>query len=75
MAEDDKRVLLITFVGGLAANVGLVLVVALGLLEAHLIHRYRHEVVNLVLPQIAASAALGLTAVIWVRRVTETLAA
>jgi hypothetical protein len=40
---DDQRVMYITVVGGLAANVGLVLVIALGFLEVHLIHRYRHE--------------------------------
>lgn len=41
LAVDDKRILYITIIGGLAANVGLVLVVALGVLEVHLIHRYR----------------------------------
>jgi hypothetical protein len=39
LAEDDKRGLFITIVGGLAANVGLVLVLALGLLIDHQLRR------------------------------------
>ena len=39
LREDDQRPLLITFLGGLAANIGLVPVLALGLLVVRLIHK------------------------------------
>jgi len=48
LSGDDRRLLLITFVGGLAANVGLVLIVGLGLAVAHLIHRYQHAIGSFV---------------------------
>jgi hypothetical protein len=35
LGDDDKRLLFITFVGGLAANVGVVLIIGLGLLAVH----------------------------------------
>lgn len=54
LREDDKRLLFITIVGGLAANIGLVLIVGLGLAEAHLIHRYQHSLAILFGPQLAA---------------------
>jgi hypothetical protein len=40
LREDDQRLLFITIVGGLAANVGLVLIVGLGLAVIQVIHRY-----------------------------------
>jgi hypothetical protein len=57
LASDDKRLLYITVIGGLAANVGAVLVVGLGILEAHLIHRYRHSLLAFFGPQLAVMAA------------------
>jgi hypothetical protein len=52
LREDDKRVLFITILGALAANVGLVLIVGLGLVEAHLIHRFQHSLLTLFGPQL-----------------------
>jgi hypothetical protein len=43
LGDDDKRILYITVVGGLAANIGLVVIVGLGLAVTHLIHRYQHH--------------------------------
>jgi hypothetical protein len=40
LEDGDKRVLYITVIGGLAANIGLVLIVGLGLALTHVIHRY-----------------------------------
>ncbi len=65
LREDDKRLLFITVVGGLAANVGLVLIVGLGVLEAHLIHHYEHAALIVILVQLgvmALSAASGIVA-------------
>ena len=67
LAEDDKRTLYMTIVGGLVANVGLVLIVGLGLLEAHLISRYKHALGSLIWGQLAplggaVVALLGLSA-------------
>jgi hypothetical protein len=60
LGEDDQRLLYVTFLGTVAGGVALVLIVGLSLVEAHLIHRYQHSVLNLVLPQILAIlAALG----------------
>jgi hypothetical protein len=47
MREDDRRLLFITFIGGLAANIGLVIIVGLGLVMARLIHRYPQAVLYL----------------------------
>jgi hypothetical protein len=54
----DKRVLYIVVIAGLAANLGVVLVVGLRVLEAHLAHRYGLAVVALVLTQLVL-AGLG----------------
>jgi hypothetical protein len=59
---DDKRTLYITILGGLAANIGAVLIIGLGLVEAHLIHRYRHTLPAVLLPQagfVAVNLVLG----------------
>lgn len=48
LALDDKRMLYITFVGGLAANIGLVLVVGLGLLMVRIMQRSHTGFVALV---------------------------
>jgi hypothetical protein len=40
LAEDDRRLLFVTFIGALAANVGLVLIVGLGVVVARVLHRY-----------------------------------
>jgi hypothetical protein len=54
LGRDDQRTLYITIVGGLVANVGLVLIVRLGLTEAHLLHRYEHSLEK-VRPRVARS--------------------
>ena len=53
LLRDDQRLVFATFLGGLAANIGLVLVLALGLLVVHLIHRYEH----------ALAFTIGITAI------------
>jgi ABC-type spermidine/putrescine transport system permease subunit II len=65
--EDDKRMLLIAFIGTLAANVGLVLTLALGLLVARRVNHYHNGFRNLIeiayaLPLIAAVVGLPLLA-------------
>jgi hypothetical protein len=57
---DDKRMLCIAFLGTVASGVALVLIVGFGLLEAHLIHRYRHELTGLAFSQLGL--LLGLPA-------------
>ena len=44
LSQDDKRLLFITAAGGLAANIGLVLVVGLGLVVLHETNRYQHAI-------------------------------
>lgn len=64
LGVDDKRVLYITIIGGVAANVALVLIVGLGILEAHLIHRYRHQLSTVIAPQVLAALASAVSSAI-----------
>jgi hypothetical protein len=60
---DDRRVLLITFAGGLAANVAVVLIVGLGLAMAHVIHREPRQFVIIAVGMVSQFLMTALIAV------------
>jgi hypothetical protein len=74
--NDDKRNLFVAFVSGMAAILGAGLVAALGLLEAHLIHKYSHHLPAgggwlLVVEMLAAP--IGLSLFFWAVPATLTI--
>jgi hypothetical protein len=69
LREDDQRMLYVTIIGGLAANVGLVIIVGLGIAVAHVIHHYEHE--SWWIWAIAVSQVLGTISALGAQLITR----